>query len=72
MKSRLWLQEENRLVALKKVHSEWSVGVTTEAMRWGVEKRKAAPGGTAFSISNGAGEAIRTPDPNLGKVMLYP
>jgi hypothetical protein len=21
---------------------------------------------------NGAGEAIRTPDPNLGKVMLYP
>jgi hypothetical protein len=21
---------------------------------------------------NGAGEAIRTPDPNLGKVVLYP
>ncbi len=21
---------------------------------------------------NGAGEVIRTPDPNLGKVMLYP
>jgi len=21
---------------------------------------------------NGAGEAIRTPDPHLGKVMLYP
>ena len=23
-------------------------------------------------IENGAGEAIRTPDPNLGKVVLYP
>ncbi len=22
--------------------------------------------------TDGAGEAIRTPDPNLGKVMLYP
>jgi len=22
--------------------------------------------------TNGAGEAIRTPDPNLGKVVLYP
>ncbi len=26
----------------------------------------------AGSFSTGAGEAIRTPDPNLGKVMLYP
>ena len=25
-----------------------------------------------FSKKTGAGEAIRTPDPNLGKVMLYP
>jgi hypothetical protein len=26
-----------------------------------------------FAIDpDGAGEAIRTPDPNLGKVMLYP
>ncbi len=24
------------------------------------------------SVPIGAGEAIRTPDPNLGKVMLYP
>ncbi len=24
------------------------------------------------SRENGAGEAIRTPDPNLGKVVLYP
>ena len=23
-------------------------------------------------LENGAGEAIRTPDPNLGKVVLYP
>ena len=23
-------------------------------------------------MTDGAGEAIRTPDPNLGKVMLYP
>ena len=23
-------------------------------------------------VTVGAGEAIRTPDPNLGKVMLYP
>jgi NAD(P)H-dependent FMN reductase len=26
----------------------------------------------AFFVSTGAGEAIRTPDPHLGKVMLYP
>ena len=26
----------------------------------------------ATSWKNGAGEAIRTPDPNLGKVVLYP
>lgn len=25
-----------------------------------------------ISYSTGAGEAIRTPDPHLGKVMLYP
>jgi hypothetical protein len=25
-----------------------------------------------YLIKLGAGEAIRTPDPNLGKVMLYP
>ena len=27
---------------------------------------------TIMSVPIGAGEAIRTPDPNLGKVMLYP
>ncbi len=27
---------------------------------------------TILSFRSGAGEAIRTPDPNLGKVMLYP
>jgi hypothetical protein len=25
-----------------------------------------------LKFSTGAGEAIRTPDPNLGKVVLYP
>jgi len=25
-----------------------------------------------LKVSTGAGEAIRTPDPNLGKVVLYP
>ena len=25
-----------------------------------------------YDRENGAGEAIRTPDPNLGKVVLYP
>ena len=33
-------------------------------------KRKNRPEGRFFLF--GAGEAIRTPDPNLGKVMLYP
>ncbi len=26
----------------------------------------------SFTMEIGAGEANRTPDPNLGKVMLYP
>ena len=32
--------------------------------------KKPTPEDRLFCI--GAGEAIRTPDPNLGKVMLYP
>ncbi len=39
-------------------------------------KQKAAPKGRFnrfnFQKKTGAGEAIRTPDPNLGKVVLYP
>ena len=35
------------------------------------QKTQKPPLGRLF-VSNGAGEAIRTPDPNLGKVMLYP
>ena len=27
---------------------------------------------TDFMVENGAGEGIRTLDPNLGKVVLYP
>ncbi|EBA15655.1 hypothetical protein RSK20926_15596 [Roseobacter sp. SK209-2-6] len=40
----------------------------------GIRNQKAAVAmrATAFSDPDGAGEAIRTPDPNLGKVMLYP
>jgi hypothetical protein len=35
--------------------------------------QNAAPEGGVSAVSNyGAGEAIRTPDPNLGKVVLYP
>ena len=38
--------------------------------------RRTASYGTPNKIlivkENGAGEAIRTPDPNLGKVVLYP
>ena len=30
------------------------------------------PGMAVVFEENGAGEAIRTPDPNLGKVVLYP
>ncbi len=40
------------------------------------ETRKAAPRDGLFRISpegeDGAGDEIRTHDPNLGKVMLYP
>ena len=33
---------------------------------------KKPPCGGLFLLKNGAGEGIRTLDPNLGKVMLYP
>ncbi len=36
----------------------------------GYSNKKNLPSEEVFFI--GAGEAIRTPDPNLGKVMLYP
>ena len=39
-------------------------------------EKAAAPKGYLIALiylqKNGAGEAIRTPDPNLGKVVLYP
>ena len=34
--------------------------------------QKGAAMGALQAYQIGAGEAIRTPDPNLGKVMLYP
>ena len=40
------------------------------AMVW--TTKKPPEGGLFCSDPIGAGEAIRTPDPNLGKVMLYP
>ena len=36
------------------------------------ETRKGRPMGDPFRLTDGAGEEIRTLDPNLGKVMLYP
>lgn len=36
------------------------------------QNKKAPSGDEALCVSTGAGEAIRTPDPHLGKVMLYP
>ena len=39
----------------------------------GRRRRPGTLGTTSWRISDsGAGEAIRTPDPNLGKVVLYP
>jgi len=40
--------------------------------KWDRENEKRGPEAALFSYDFGAGEAIRTPDPNLGKVMLYP
>jgi hypothetical protein len=51
--------------------SHWGRGQGEgEAMRRRLENQKAAP--KDGLLCTGAGEAIRTPDPNLGKVMLYP
>ena len=57
-------------------HEIAGLGIASAAaqpMSW---KQNAAPKGGAMSLNsvrkNGAGEAIRTPDPNLGKVVLYP
>jgi hypothetical protein len=51
---------------------------TSQTMRWGMANRQQRGIIVLKRISglrnmqNGAGEAIRTPDPNLGKVVLYP
>jgi hypothetical protein len=45
-------------------------GVNQQAQQGKPPKTKGAPEGTPFCI--GAGDEIRTHDPNLGKVMLYP
>jgi hypothetical protein len=45
-------------------------GVNQQAKQGKPPKTKGAPEGTPFCI--GAGDEIRTHDPNLGKVMLYP
>ena len=37
-----------------------------------VERLRDPPNTFNLFEENGAGEAIRTPDPNLGKVVLYP
>jgi hypothetical protein len=41
-------------------------------MRGGVESEKTAENRGFSRRKTGAGEAIRTLDPNLGKVVLYP
>ncbi len=50
--------------------------VASEHLDCGAGKRKTAPKDRSkrysFLRKTGAGEAIRTPDPNLGKVVLYP
>ena len=42
----------------------------------GAKTQRPPEGGLVYVLGKthliGAGEAIRTPDPNLGKVMLYP
>ena len=38
---------------------------------WGKQKGPIGRSGL-LAVPTGAGEAIRTPDPHLGKVMLYP
>jgi hypothetical protein len=46
-----------------------SNGASTDAFR----TRNEPPGGAGIDdVVNGAGEGIRTLDPNLGKVVLYP
>ena len=58
---RVWLAAKGKLIA----------------RNWVLENTKAARRRPCFFLLGlqkpvGAGEAIRTPDPNLGKVMLYP
>ncbi len=48
----------------------YAQGVNQRAKRGKPSKTKGAPDGTPFCV--GAGDEIRTHDPNLGKVMLYP
>jgi hypothetical protein len=48
----------------------YAQGVNQRAKQGKPPKTKGAPEGTPFCI--GAGDEIRTHDPNLGKVMLYP
>ena len=42
------------------------------APRVWVETKKASPSGEAFLVSTGALGAIRTPDPQIRSLMLYP
>ena len=58
----------------KVMASAYTPAAAANAMHGRPEKQKgrlaAAPAGSRFSI--GAGDEIRTHDPNLGKVVLYP
>lgn len=52
------------------IHAVGGVPSTKHAKRRTAAMRQTS--GHWFWEENGAGEAIRTPDPNLGKVVLYP
>ena len=52
----------------------WQPGHFPICVLWGRSPDNKKPRKTEALcvLENGAGEAIRTPDPNLGKVVLYP
>jgi hypothetical protein len=51
---------------------ERAKGFEPQAQAFGRSARKKLEGSIASMLETGAGEGIRTLDPNLGKVVLYP
>ena len=50
----------------------WVISLGTATVAPGIDRPICSRAIIALKVSTGAGEAIRTPDPNLGKVVLYP